>query len=129
VDRQVPIPGGRLEYAVLATLWTAGRLTAREIHERVGGPLDLVYTTTTRVLDRLHAKGLVDRRRRDGVFVYKAAIARSDVERARISQTLGALFGAQPRPAMASLVDAIEALDPALLDELARTVAARRRSR
>lgn len=129
MDEAAPLPGGHLEYAVLVALWDAGRLTARQAHERVGVPLNHAYTTTTRVLDRLHAKGLVDRRRRNGVFVYKAAVARPAVDRARISKTLGHLFGEQPRPALASLVDALESIDPALLDELARAVAARRRPR
>jgi predicted transcriptional regulator len=129
VDEQSPLPGGHLEYAVLAALWEAGRLTARQMHDRVGGPLGLAYTTTTRVLDRLHAKGLVERRRRHNVFVYRSSVARSTVDRARLSKTLGQMLGGAPRPALASLVDAIAEIDPSLLDELARMVETRRRAR
>jgi predicted transcriptional regulator len=43
---------------VLVALWEAERLTARQIHERVGVPLRLGYTTTTKVLERLCPKGL-----------------------------------------------------------------------
>ena len=63
MDGEHPVLGGSLQYAVLVALWDAGPLSAREVHDRVGVPLKLVYTTTTKVLERLHAKGLVNRRR------------------------------------------------------------------
>lgn len=129
VDDDVPVPGGNLEYAVLVALWNAGELTARQLHERVGERLGLVYTTTTKVLERLHLKGLVERSRQEKVFLYRACAARPAVDRARMSKTLGGLFADEPRPALASLVEAIESMDPALLDELALAVDARRRSR
>lgn len=88
-----------------------------------------MYTTTAKVLDRLHAKGLVSRKRVGKAFFYRAAVEREIVERARAKKSIGGLLGLQPRPAIATLVDAVEAIDPDLLDELARVVAARRRSR
>ena len=124
-----PLPGGHLEYAVLVSIWEGGALTAREVHDRVGVPLGLVYTTTARVLDRLHAKGLVARDKRGKQFSYRAAAERPDVDRARISRTLSGLLTAGARPAVASLVEAIEEIDPALLDELSRAIEALRRSR
>ncbi|HXJ19043.1 MAG TPA: BlaI/MecI/CopY family transcriptional regulator [Polyangia bacterium] len=124
-----PIPGGKLEYAVLAAVWELGSASAREIYDRVGVPLGLVYTTTSRVLDRLQAKGLVSRDKTGKGFVYQARVARREVDRARLSHALSHVLGEQPRPALASLVDAIEAIDPGLVDELARAVEARRRSR
>ena len=129
MDGERPVPGGSLQYAVLVALWDAGPLSAREVHDRVGVPLKLVYTTTTKVLERLHSRGLVDRRRKNGVFLYRPGVERPIVDGARISRTLGGLLLEQPRPAMAALVEAIESIDPALLDELARAVESRRRSR
>ena len=61
MPRDRPVPGGKLEYAVLVAVWEDGTATVRELHERVGVTLGLVYTTTARVLDRLHAKNLVAR--------------------------------------------------------------------
>jgi len=42
---------------------------------------------------------------------------------------LRGLFEGEPRPALASLVDAVEEIDPELLDQLSRLIAARRRAR
>jgi predicted transcriptional regulator len=124
-----PLPGGKLEYAVLVALWEGGVLSAPEIHERVGVPLDLVYTTTTKVLERLHGKGLVERQAFGKTFRYAATTERPATERARVAKLLDAILGDAPRPALAALVDAMTSIDPALLDELARVVEARRRSR
>lgn len=123
------LPGGELEYAVLVELCGLGRASARELHGRVGLPDGLVYTTTAKVLDRLYAKGLVTRTLEGKAFVYTPRIARQALDRARARDMLGRLFGADPRPAMATLVDAIATFEPDMLEELARAVAARRRSR
>jgi BlaI family penicillinase repressor len=127
-DRQA-LPGGRLEYAVLVAVWKGGALTAREVHERVAEPLGLVYTTTTRVLDRLHGKRLVQREKDGKVFRYSAATARTDVDRARFAQLLSGVLADGHRAALATLVEVIDEIDPALLEELTRTIAAHRRSR
>jgi|SRR5579884_2954427 len=129
MKRSPPLPGGDLEYAVLAALWDLGTATARDVHERIGAPNDLVYTTTAKVLDRLHAKGLVSRQRHGKAFTYKPAVDRATVAKARAEKTVGGLLGSEPGPAIATLVEAVESIDPDLLDELARAVAARKRSR
>jgi predicted transcriptional regulator len=123
------MPGGELEYAVLAALWSLGRATAREVHARVAEPGGLAYTTTATVLDRLHAKGLVAREKVDRAFQYRPRVARGIVERARLREALGWLLGPDTQPAMARLVDAVESIDPDLVDALTREVARRRRLR
>lgn len=126
---QLPLPGGRLEQAVLDTVWELGEATARAVHERIGVPNELAYTTIAKVLDRLVTKKLC-RRRRDGrINVYAAAVPREHVERAQARMTVRRLLGEEPGPAIPALVDAVEAVDPDLLDELARVVAARRKAR
>ena len=88
-----------------------------------------MYTTTGKVLDRLTAKGLVHRVRRGRSFFYTPAHHRDVIEKARITTSLRILLGPEPKVAMATLVDALQALDASLLDELARLVGRRRRAR
>lgn len=123
------LPGGDLEYAVLTAIWDTGSASAPRIHTLVGEPRALAYTTVAKVLDRLHGKGLLTRRRAGKAFVYTAKVPRDRIDRARAGDTLRRLLGPEPVPAIATLVDAIEAIDPELLEELSRQVAARRRSR
>ena len=114
---------------MLDAVWELGDATARDVHDRIGAPNDLAYTTIAKVLDRLVAKQLCLRRRDGRTNVYSAAVPREHVERAQARVTVSRLLGDEPRPAIPALVDAVEAIDPDLLDELARVVAARRRAR
>ena len=127
--KQPHLPGGDLEYAVLTAVWDGDSPSVRDIHARVGEPRGLVYTTIAKVLDRLCAKGLISRQRIGKAFVYTSKVPRERIERARAGDTLRRLLGPEPQPAMATLVEAIETIDPDLIDELSRQVAARRRSR
>lgn len=120
------LPGGELEYAVLYSVCDLRSASAREVYRQVGEAPGLAYTTIAKVLDRLRVKGLVERRRRGKLFIYRSRIARGVVEFTRARVSLSKLLGAAPRNAVATLVEAMESLDPALLDELDRIVAARR---
>jgi predicted transcriptional regulator len=123
------LPADDLEYAVLATLWGLGSATVREVHGLLGEPDGLVYTTTAKVIDRLRGKGLIQRERHGKAFVYRARVAREAVDRARAQDTVSRLLGPRPHAAVAALVNAVGAVDPQLIDELERAVAAHRRSK
>jgi len=123
------LPGGELEYAVLFCVCELGVASAREVYLKVGQADGLAYTTIAKVLDRLRVKGLVARKRKGMAFVYRPRIARGSIELTRARVSLSKLLGPAPRPAVATLVEAMESLDPGLLDELERAVAARRGSR
>jgi BlaI family transcriptional regulator, penicillinase repressor len=129
MPRDRPLPGGKLEYAILVAVWEGGAVTVRELHERVGVPLGLVYTTTARVLDRLHAKQLVERIKEGRAFRYRATAFRHEIERARLTRTLSSVLAEGTRPALATLVEVLDEIRPGLLDELMATIDAIRRSR
>jgi len=113
----------------MSVLWELGTATIRDVHARVGSPVGLAYTTTATVLDRLHDKGCCSRLRVGRSFSYRAELSREDVDRARARDTITRLVADDPVPAIAHLVEAIESLDPELLQELARATAARRKAR
>ena len=72
------LPGGELEYAVLFCVCELNEASVRDVFLQVGEADGLAYTTIAKVLDRLHAKGLVARKRKGMAFVYRARIARRD---------------------------------------------------
>jgi len=125
-ESDVRLPGGELEYAVLFSVCELGAASARDVHLQVGESAGLAYTTIATVLDRLHTKGLLSRKRKGLAFVYRARLTRRVIEFARAQMSLRTLLGPAPRPAVATLVEAMESLDPGLLEELERAVAARR---
>ena len=60
---------GELEAEVLAALQRAGAsLTPGEVKDLIGG--DLAYTTVVTILSRLHAKGVLDRRKSGRAYYY-----------------------------------------------------------
>jgi predicted transcriptional regulator len=60
---------GELEAAVLKVLQHGGSaLSPGEVRERIGG--DLAYTTVVTILSRLHAKGVLDRRKAGRSYRY-----------------------------------------------------------
>jgi predicted transcriptional regulator len=123
------LPADELEYLVLTKLWQLGTASVRDLHGQIVKPEGLVYTTIAKVIDRLRGKGLIQRERHGKAFVYRARVARESVERARAQDAISRLLGPTPRAAVAALVDAVDAVDPKLLDELERAVAAHRRSK
>ena len=123
------LPSDDLEYDILAKLWELGVGSVRELHEQLGEREGLVYTTTAKVVDRLREKGLIERQPRGRAFIYRPRVAREEVEGARARKAVSRLFGTAPHAAVAALVDAVDAVDPKLLDELERLVIARRRSK
>lgn len=127
--KQFRLPSDDLEYDILAKLWELGVGSVRELHDQLGQRDGLVYTTTAKVVDRLREKGLIERQPRGRAFIYRPRVAREDVESARARKAVSRLFGAAPHAAVAALVDAVDAVDPKLLDELERIVIARRRSK
>ena len=65
---------GELEAGVLAVLQAVGRpLPPGEVRERVGG--GLAYTTVVTILSRLHAKGILQRRKAGRAYVYAPVYA------------------------------------------------------
>ena len=112
---------------MLEQLWASGPATAREIHDVIGEPRGLVYTTIAKVLDRLFAKRLVTRKRQGRAFSYRPSVTRESIERRQALRSVGDLLGDEPAGAIATLVDAVESIDAELLDELERIVSARRR--
>ena len=66
----------RAEYDILRTLWNAGRLSVREVHDQLTETYNWAYTTTKTMMDRMVNKELLNRESFHGVFVYKPLISR-----------------------------------------------------
>ena len=119
---------GRLELAVMDVLWAAGEANVHAVARRLARPL--AYTTVMTTLDRLYKKGLLERRKEERAFVYVPKLSKSEWERKRAGDFLGA-FLAGPEPAggllISCLVDAVGERDAKLLDELERKIRQKRR--
>jgi predicted transcriptional regulator len=127
--QQFRLPSDELEYDVLTKLWELGKGSIRELHDQLGHRDKLAYATTAKVVERLLEKGLIERYLRGYLYIYRPRVAREEVEGARVRKAVSRVLGAAPHAAVAALVEAVDAVDPKLLDELERLVIARRRSK
>lgn len=114
---------GELEAAIMEAVWTGGRATVADVCRALGSGAH--YKTVTTVMNRLVDKGALRRAREARCFVYTAAESRDAfVERVsrRVAEGLVLDFG---ESAVAQFVDALDAVDPVLLEKLRALVAAR----
>lgn len=81
VDPSTSTPSGpnETELALLKCFWSDGDLSSREVHARAGEQLGWTSSTTRTVLERMRAKGLIDRRSVHGVAVYAASQPKTQV--------------------------------------------------
>lgn len=101
------------ELTILRVLWRAGPSTVRAVHDALGG--GGAYTTTLKMLQIMHDKGLVRRDASQRSHVYEAALDEQEAERSLLTDLLDKAFGGSAaRLAMHAL-----SLRPASKDELA----------
>lgn len=82
-------------------LWDAdGRLSVREVHERLGQDRDLAYTTVMTVLDRLAKKKVVSRTRDGRAWQYSPVASREEMTAASMRNTLETLDSGDRKAAM-----------------------------
>ncbi len=114
---------GELEARIMEAVWRLGSPTGKEICEALGSHYKTVLTVTNRLVE----KGLLLREPTgDRAFRYRAAESR-EAFLGRVSASVASgLVGDFGTHALAQLVRAAEAVDPAYLDELERLVRERR---
>lgn len=93
---------------------------------------DTAYTTLMTTLDRLHKKGVLDRKKSGRAYRYAPRFSREGLESCLAADAFEALLGgkrspASARPLLTSFVDAVSRRDALLLDELERLVREKRR--
>jgi BlaI family transcriptional regulator, penicillinase repressor len=94
------------ELALLQALWDDGPATIRQLVERVYRQTGAsVYGTVQKLLDRLEAKGCVERDRRGSVHVFRAAINRDELIGRRLRAVADSLCGGSLSPLLTHLVE------------------------
>lgn len=105
---------GELESAAMEMLWERGELSTPEVYELVGKPRNLAYTTILTVLQRLHRKGLAERRGAGKLHVYRPALSRDEFAERRGHDLAGTLVQLGSAGVAAFFTEA-ERLDPELV--------------
>ena len=74
-----------VQLAVMRALWDAGEATTAAVHEHMGKPRSLAYTTVATLLNRLEKRGLVISRKDARERVFEPAVTEDEVKRQMVS--------------------------------------------
>jgi predicted transcriptional regulator len=85
------------ELLILNVLWRRGPSTVRQVHEELAPERDTGYTTTLKLLQIMHEKGLVRRDTSERSHVYEAACGEAATKRGVVGDLLDRVFEGSAR--------------------------------
>jgi BlaI family transcriptional regulator, penicillinase repressor len=95
----------KLEFVIMDTLWTKGRVSIREMLEGFPATKRPTYSTVQTMVYRLEAKGALTRIRMSGNFhMFEPAITREAAQKPVIDELL-TILGGDSRPVVARLIE------------------------
>ena len=117
---------GQLEARVIQAVWHLGRrVPARAVHEVVAREHQVALLTVVTVLNKLVAKGLLTRAKREDLLHYEARMSEEAFTAHASRRLVEGILSLDSQAVAASLVDVLAEHDPEQLAELGRLVNAR----
>lgn len=84
------------ELEILNVLWERQKATVREVHEVLSATKDAGYTTTLKLMQIMHDKGLVKRDESNRTHVYQPATNREKTQKHLVDKMIDSVFGGSP---------------------------------
>ena len=82
------------ELEILNILWKKGACTVRDVNEELskGKDSEVVYTTTLKLMQIMHEKGMVERDTSSRTHVYKALLSQSKTSQSLLDSMIETVF-------------------------------------
>ncbi|MGX5820571.1 BlaI/MecI/CopY family transcriptional regulator [Chitinophaga lutea] len=80
------------ELEILSILWERGASTVREVHEILEQSKEAGYTTTLKLMQIMHEKGLLHRDASARTHVYEAAVSQEDTQQQLLNKMIHTVF-------------------------------------
>ena len=80
------------ELEILAVLWQKGEATVREVHEVLSATKESGYTTTLKLMQIMHEKGIVERDDSSRTHIYKPALSKEHTQTQLLNKMVDTLF-------------------------------------
>jgi predicted transcriptional regulator len=111
-----------LEALVMEEVWRREPATVRDVMEALNqdAPKPRAYTTVMTIMDRLHTKGLLDRRSERNTYIYKPRLSRDEYANARAQTEVDALVREWGDVALVHFAKQMGTLDPKRREQLRR---------
>lgn len=84
------------ELDILRVLWDRGPSTVREVHASLYGDDGAGYTTALKLMQIMHAKGLVERDDSQRAHIYRAAVSKQRTQKRYVAEIVDRLFNGSP---------------------------------
>lgn len=84
------------ELGILNVLWERGPSTVRDVHEMLYRDEGAGYTTALKLLQIMHAKGLVLRDDSERAHVFRAAVSRERTQKRFVAEMVQRVFNGSP---------------------------------
>jgi len=84
------------ELEILQVIWEKNSASVREVHEELAKTKDVGYTTTLKLMQIMHEKGLVKRDDSLKTHIYQAAVSKEKTQKHMLGKMINSLFGGSP---------------------------------
>jgi len=84
------------ELEILQVLWSRESASVREVHEELAKSKDVGYTTTLKLMQIMHEKGLVKRDDTFKTHIYQSAVSKEKTQKHLLGKMINTLFGGSP---------------------------------
>ncbi len=81
------------ELEILALLWELKEASVRQVHERLSETKETGYTTTLKLMQIMHAKGMVTRDEQNRSHIYRPATNQKDTQNSLVKNLVNTAFG------------------------------------
>ncbi|UCG59339.1 MAG: BlaI/MecI/CopY family transcriptional regulator [Phycisphaerales bacterium] len=116
------------EWVIIQTVWELEPCAAPTVQEALQRTKNWAYTTVKTMMDRMVKKGLLKTKKLRNIYLYSAAITKSEARRGEIMKTLRRAFDGAVTPMMQFLVENDQISDKEYV-ELDRLIQSSRRRR
>lgn len=93
MSKSSPLKPTESELEILQVLWDKKNATVREVHEILSEQKEAGYTTTLKLMQIMHEKGLVTRDDSSKTHIYQPAISREKTQQHLLGKMMNGLFG------------------------------------
>ena len=80
------------ELEILQVLWKNGQCSVRDVHEELAKNKDAGYTTTLKLMQIMHEKGLVERDTTAKTHLYKALATAEQAQKTALDKIISTVF-------------------------------------
>ncbi len=119
---EIPPRLHELEALVMEQVWRRETATVRDVMDAINesAPKPRAYTTVMTIMDRLHRKGLLNRRSERNTYIYTARLSRTEYAHVRAETEVDALVSEWGDVALVHFAKQMGNLDPKRREQLRR---------